>query len=299
VGWRSLMISRPARLRREHFSLAIEQDETVTIPFEDIAVIVLNHRQIILTHPLLSACAEYGIALFSTDDKELPNGLFLPFNSFCRSTKIIRLQIAASKPLLKRIHSNIVKQKIRNQASTLRLIGKSNSYLLNLINRVRSGDANHIESQAAGWYFAELFGRIFSRQEDNIINAALNYGYAIFRGAISRGLVAHGLNPQLGFFHNNEQNAFNLADDLIEVFRAIIDLYVYLRLFSRNGGFGKNEKLALVSLLNTDVLMPQGKMSALNAIDYMVESVVRFYSSKNVRLDLPTHIGLESHFMES
>ena len=78
MGWRSVMISRPARLRREHFSLAIEQEQTAFIPFEDIAVIVLNHREINLTHPVLSACAEYGIGLYATGQNHQPSGVFLP-----------------------------------------------------------------------------------------------------------------------------------------------------------------------------------------------------------------------------
>jgi CRISPR-associated protein Cas1 len=95
------MISRPARLKREHFALAIEQTEMVTIPFEDIAVIVLNHRQITLTHPVLSACAEYGISLYALGDNHQPSGVFLPFLQHTRTTRMLRLQLQAGKPLVK------------------------------------------------------------------------------------------------------------------------------------------------------------------------------------------------------
>jgi CRISPR-associated protein Cas1 len=89
--WRSVVVSNPAKLKRDHFSLLIEQEQVARLPFEDIAVIVLNNREITLTHPVLAACAEYGIGLFSTGDNHQPNGVFLPFQSHSRSTRMLRL----------------------------------------------------------------------------------------------------------------------------------------------------------------------------------------------------------------
>lgn len=121
--WRSVVVSRPARLRREHYSLAIEQDETAFVPFEDIAVIVLNHREITLTHPVLSACGEYGISLFATSDTRHPNGVFLPFLTHSRATRWLRLQLDIPRPLAKQTWAAIVRQKISNQAACLSLAG--------------------------------------------------------------------------------------------------------------------------------------------------------------------------------
>ena len=100
--WRSVVINQPARLKREHFALLVEQDQAARVPFEDIAVIVLNHREITLTHPVLSACAEYGIGLYATGDNHQPSGVFLPFQSHSRATKMLRLQLALDKPTGKR-----------------------------------------------------------------------------------------------------------------------------------------------------------------------------------------------------
>src|SRR3972149_9772164 len=120
VVWRSVMISQPAKLRREHYSLAIEQEKTAFVPFEDIAVIVLNHREITLTHPVLSACGEYGIGLFSTGDNHQPNGVFTPFLSHFRATRMLRLQLDIERPRAKRAWAEVVKIKIANQAACLR-----------------------------------------------------------------------------------------------------------------------------------------------------------------------------------
>ncbi len=225
--WRSVMISRPAKLRREHFSLAIEQEQTAFVPFEDIAIIVLNHREITLTHPVLSACAEYGIGLYATGNNHQPSGVFLPFLPHSRTTRMMRRQLDIARPRAKQVWASIVRRKIENQAACLRLCGRDGfDRLESYARRVRSGDADNLEGQAAAFYFAQLFGQGFHRDQEQWTNAALDYGYAVLRGAIARGLVAHGLHPTIGLFHDSEQNAFNLADDLIEPFRPLVDLHV-------------------------------------------------------------------------
>lgn len=299
MGWRSVVISRPAKLRREHFSLAIEQEQTAFVPFEDIAVIVLNHREIQLTHPVLSACADYGIGLYATGDNHQPNGVFLPFLAHSRTTRLMRKQMDIPRPLAKQAWANIVRRKIENQAAVLRFCAISGGDRMNsYARRVRSGDAENLEGQAAAFYFTQLFGQGFYRAEERWVNAALDYGYAVLRGAIARGLVAHGMHPPIGLFHASEQNAFNLADDLIESFRPLVDLHVAKNSASTEGDLTPQDKAELVALLNVDVGMPQGKMSALSAIEYAVESLVRLFEQGESELELPTLIGLQAHKLE-
>lgn len=299
MGWRSVMISRPAKLRRDHFSLAIEQEHTAFVPFEDIAVIVLNHREINLSHPVLSACAEYGIGLYSTGDNHLPNGVFLPFLPHSRTNRLLRLQLDIARPLAKQAWANIVRRKIENQAACLRLAQcHGEDRLESYARRVRSGDPDNLEGQAAAFYFSQLFGKDFHRAQERWCNAALDYGYAVLRGTIARGLVVHGLHPTVGLFHDSEQNAFNLADDLIEPFRPLIDLHARRSLPAVEGDLMPVDKAALVSLLNVDVGMPQGEMSVLSAIEYAVESLVRLYEQDDSALDLPQLNGLKPHRLE-
>ena len=299
MGWRSVMISRPAKLRREHFSLAIEQEQTAFVPFEDIAVIVLNHREIALTHPVLSACAEYGIGLYATGSNHQPSGVFLPFLSHSRTTRLMRKQLDIARPLAKQAWANIVRRKIENQSACLRFcVKKGVDRMDSYAHRVRSGDPENLEGQAAAFYFAQLFGPGFHRAEERWANAALDYGYAVLRGAIARGLVAHGMHPPIGLFHSSEQNAFNLADDLIEPFRPLVDLHVAKHPASIEGDLAPQDKAALVALLNVDVGMPQGRMSALSAIEYAVEALARLYEKDDSALELPTLIGLQTHVLE-
>ena len=300
VTWRSVVISRPAKLKRDHYSLAIEQEQTACVPFEDIAVIVLNHREITLTHPVLSACGEYGISLFATGDTHQPNGVFLPFLPHTRATRWLRLQLDLPRPVAKQTWATIVRKKIANQAACMRLAGRDDADRLDsYARRVRSGDNGNLEGQAAAFYFSQLFSKDFHRNQERFTNAALDYGYAVLRGAIARGLVAHGLMPSIGLFHASEQNAFNLADDVIEPFRPLVDLLVAKYVVPADDELRPEDKVALVGLLNVDVGMPRGKMSALSAIEQTIESLARIYDGGSESLlELPSIIGLEQHRLE-
>ena len=296
--WRSVVISQPAKLKRENFALLVEQEQSARVPFEDIAVIVLNNREITLTHPVLSACAEYGIGLYATGDNHQPSGVFLPFQSHSRATRMLRLQLDLDKPTGKRAWTAIVQAKINNQALCMKMLNAGDHEKLESFSRrVRSGDTGNMEAQASAYYFPQVMGRSFSRSQDGWANAALDYGYAVMREACARALVAHGLLPTLGLFHSSEQNAFNLADDLIEPFRPIVDLHVATNRKTDNAAdLSPADKVALVALLNVDMAMPRGVMSVLSAVEQAAESLVRLYDGgSELVLEMPRLIGLNQH----
>ena len=299
--WRSVVINRPARLKRDHFSLVVEQEQSARVPFEDIAVIVLNHREITLTHPVLSACADYGIGLYSTGDNHQPNGVFMPFLQHSRATRMQRLQLDLDKPSTKRAWARIVQSKINNQARCMELVRVAGAdRLASYARRVRSGDSGNLEAQASAYYFPQVFGRSFHRSQENWTNAALDYGYAVLRGACARALVAHGMLPSIGLFHSSEQNAFNLADDLIEPYRPIVDLHVAQQPARPDDAkLQPVDKVALVGLLNVDVAMPRGQMSVLASIEQAAESLARLYDGGSEQvLELPGLIKLRQHAFE-
>lgn len=299
--WRSVVINQPAKLKREHFALVVEQAQSARVPFEDIAVIVLNHREITLTHPVLSACADYGIGLYSTGDNHQPNGIFMPFLPHSRATRMQRLQLQLDKPTTKRAWAAIVRAKIANQARCMELLGRGDAERLHsYARRVRSGDAGNLEGQASSYYFPQVFGRGFHRSQAGWVNAALDYGYAVMRGACARALVQHGMLPSLGLFHSSEQNAFNLADDLIEPYRPVVDLHVAQQpIKPDDADLQPADKVALIGLLNVDVAMPRGRMSVLASIEQAAEALARLYDGGNEQmLELPGLIGLAQHQFE-
>lgn len=279
MSWRSVVVGRAARLRRDRAALLIEQEQVARVPFEDIAVIVLDHREIALTQSVLAACSEHGIALFATDDRHLPGGVFLPFLGHSRSTRLLRLQLALTRPRTKQLWAALVRAKISNQARCLELSGRDGAdRLQSYARRVRSGDPENLEAQAGAYYFPRLFGSGFVRAADVQVNAALNFGYAVVRGAVARSLVAHGLHPSLGLFHSSEQNPFNLADDVLEPLRPQVDLVVRGMFDGDTHAAGElqpAQKAQLVGVLHVDIGMATGTTTVLSSIELVVEALVR------------------------
>lgn len=267
---------------------------------EDIAAIVLDNLQITLTAQLLSACAAHQIALITVDETHLPNGILQAFLPHSRALKVMRAQLAIGKVLQKKLWQQLVQQKITNQASVLAKFNnpQSANYLGLKVAQVKPGDTNHIEAQAAQYYFSHLFGKGFYRKQENLINTCLNYGYSLVRSAIARSLVAYGCLPAFGLQHCNEQNAFNLADDLIEPFRPHVDAWV-LQLIDHPdtdlNHFTTQHKAKLVELLHQDLprLEQQkitGKATLLALVDMTVISLVQAYQGDNDCLVLPAAV---------
>ena len=291
MGWRSVIISQPAKLSVKNRQLLLQQDEgvTATLPLDDLAAVVLDTPQVLLTAALLSEFAEHGVALVSCDASHHPNGVSLPYLPHSRALQVMQKQLALTLPQKKRAWQSIVQQKLRNQAACLNRhrLG-AGKYLLKLAEQVRSGDPENREGSGAQYYFSQLFGGEFARGQERWRNSALNYGYAILRAAIARALVAHGFLAAFGLQHKNQLNNFNLADDLIETLRPVVDDWVAKHGERQADELDKSDKFALVQLLYADVAMRSGKMNVLAAIEYMVEGLGRYCdSAKLEELDWP------------
>lgn len=298
MAWRTLLITRPGYLSYKQQAMVIKQDEgEAQIALEDIAAVVLDNAQITITAQLLSALANQNIALISVDNTHTPNGVFLSYLPHSRALKVLRRQIELGKVRKKQLWQTIIQQKIRNQASVLKSIEAYTEAILleNMANKVTSGDPKNHEAQASQKYFKTVFGKDFIRRNENLINAALNYGYSIIRSAIARQLVAYGFLPALGLQHKSEQNAFNLADDLIEPYRPYID-YTVIQLIKDIGAEQKNltteMKAVLVEVLHKDVTRTDasqelGESTILSLIEATVISLSQRLVDKKNTLVLP------------
>ncbi|MDO4434335.1 MAG: type II CRISPR-associated endonuclease Cas1 [Alysiella sp.] len=296
MTWRSIVISKPARLSLQNRHLLIKQEDEITVPLEDIAVMVIEAREVVLTAPLLSALAQNGITLLTCDEQFLPCGQWLPFAQYHRCLKILKLQINQSLPQKKQLWQQIVKQKIRNQAWLLDYSGHdiAASRLKVLADGVKSGDKTFHESQAAALYFPLLFGDGFTRGQENSANGCLNYGYSITRSAIARALVQYGFHPALGVHHCSELNAFNLADDLIEPYRILVDLFVFEHKNRLPEDLDTAWKSRLVALLHHQIKLDGKTYSVLAAIDRTVQSLqVALTQSDAALLKLPEMLPLK------
>ena len=174
---------------------------------------------------------------------------------------------------------HIIKHKISNQADVLQRHSKHDAErrLKTLARGVRSGDVGNTEAHASQVYFRQLFGSSFSRKQSRIHNTALNYGYSIIRSALARNLVSYGFLTALGLHHRSEQNAFNLADDLLEPFRPIMDAYVLMHfpLDSEDRDLSRDDKACLVNILHSDVAINDcGSMSTKSTLPAASEAIV-------------------------
>jgi CRISPR-associated protein Cas1 len=262
MAWRSVVISNPAQLRLENRALVVAQEAgTARVMLEDISALILETPQATITSAVLSACMAAQVCVVTVDERHMPNGVLTPYQCHSRSLKVLRAQLDLGQPARKRIWQRIVQAKVANQAAVLVHFGREDEghKLQVLVGRVGSGDPGNIEARAAQSYFKALYGKEFTRGQGRLINAALDYGYAILRATLARDLVAHGFVTALGLFHRSELNAFNLADDLLEPFRPVVDRKV-MEVFGSETDreLVSADKAALVGVLHDNVALTQG-----------------------------------------
>lgn len=226
-----LVVQLPEVEKNEEFSEKFKKEAVATFPIEDIGVVVLDNKQITITHGLMETLLANNCALITCDSSRMPVGLLLPLAGNTTQTERFRHQINASVPLKKQLWQQTVQAKIANQAEVLHeLTGAVVKNMQVWANDVKSGDPDNYEARAAVYYWNNFFPQIkgFTRHREGVPpNNLLNYGYAILRAVIARSLVASGLLPTLGFYHRNKYNAYCLADDIMEPYRPFVDKLVY------------------------------------------------------------------------
>ena len=301
MGFRNIKIDSHVKLSIKNQQLYIETDILRQIPLEDINCIIIENQTVTVSAYLLQKMADMGITVYVCDEKHLPNAVLLPMVRHSRHFKILKYQIEAGKPLQKRLWQQIVVRKIRNQALCLAYLDLDGSEeLMKMCKEVQSGDRTHVEAKAAAFYFKSLYGLGFSRGNDHVINSALNYGYAIVRGLIARSIVCHGLEPSIGVFHPSELNNFNLADDMIEPFRPLVDLYVSQNydVAEIDSDLTPERKRDIFGIINYDMDVKGEKRIISNCIDMLVASYSSALQGKRSDLELPELMQLQVHSYE-
>ena len=291
MGWRTVVITKHSKISIENDQLkyAPKDGETIKVPIDDISVIILEVHQVTITSALMSRLTESNIVLFTCDKTHTPNGVFIPFHQHSRYTQVAHKQIAWTEPFKKRVWQKIVSEKVWNQSKTLKYMGKEKVKQLEAYAKnVKSADSTMVESSAARIYFVALFGKFNRRDESDWRNSALNYGYALIRGAISRSLAAHGFLPAFGLFHHSTLNAFNLSDDIIEPYRAFVDVVVsehyenFIELPDTK--FLPEHKVELYQLFTMKTIIDETSTTLLNSIEVCVTSLMNATLEKDVGL---------------
>lgn len=299
MAYRNIIVTRNIGIFVHNYQLVIG-NEDMCVPLEDINCLVLEHAGIMISSGVLQRLSENGCLVYICDEKHLPSTVVLPMARHSRHFKMLTAQLAITKPRQNRIWQQIVKQKIANQAMCLKLCDKKNAdQLYNMTKKVQSGDKTNVEAQAAALYFKSLFGNDFTRGDDNGINAALNYGYSVLRGHIARSIVCYGFEPSLGINHHSHLNNFNLEDDFIEPYRAIVDYFVYTQLhMEERKELSKEMRYQLVDIVNYDMGIYGEKHVIHHAIDKMISSYNSVLMGNKDELEIPELIELERHNYE-
>ena len=236
-----------------------------------------------LTGHVLAEFATNDVVLITCDAYHLPSGTFFPFHDNSRYSEVAHIQISASEPLKKRVWQSVVQQKILNQSAVLCALGIDN-VLSEIVKRVQSGDSDNREAHAAQLYWRLLFGDFTRRDDANIINKALNYGYAIVRGCMARNIVASGLLPCFGIHHDNQLNQFNLVDDMMEPLRPFVDYCVAKLDLSECSDLTPKLKSKLISVLLCNANMNGEAISLLKCVEIMSASLAKTLRQKDYRL---------------
>jgi len=289
---RTVDISEPAYLHMEDRQMLVDKNGEVvaTIPIEDLGILILQNPGIVLTQSLIVACQENNVVVIFCDKAHLPYSVILPIsdgNSL--HTKVLREQVAVSLPTSKRLWQQIVRQKVREQSNTLMRVGTRSAALDRLVEKVKSGDRENHEAQAAQLYWKALMGNNFRRDRTaNGVNALLNYGYAIVRAMVARALVGSGLHPAMGLKHQNQYNGLCLADDLMEPFRPWVDCIVYqIRETQEEPVVDRNNKQQLLQLLGEMVIWKSEQMPLMVASHYMAADLRKAYAETDYKLSFP------------
>lgn len=225
-----LVIKLPEVIKNDSLPESFKQESVKTIPIEDVGVVILDNKQITITHGLIEALLANNCALITCDSRRMPVGLHLPLEGNTTQSERFQAQIDTSVPLKKQLWQQTIQAKIINQAYVLNTC--RNEIVKNMLawaKDVKSGDSDNLEGRAAAYYWANMFPNVedFRRAREGVPpNNLLNYGYAVLRAVIARALVASGLLPTLGIHHHNRYNAYCLADDIMEPYRPYVDKLV-------------------------------------------------------------------------
>ncbi|HYK75333.1 MAG TPA: type II CRISPR-associated endonuclease Cas1 [Daejeonella sp.] len=304
---RTLHFSNPAYLSLNNGQLLIdlphlkvlgEKESKKTVPIEDVGIILLDHKQITITHSCIAALLQNNAVLITCNDTHHPTGMMLPLDGHDTQSERFRYQVDASLPLKKQLWQQTVQAKILNQAAVLAERNIAYDNMLYWAKSVRSGDPDNYEGRAAAYYWKHVFPpkiEFFRGREGDPPNNLLNYGYAILRAIVARGLVCSGLLPTLGIHHRNKYNAYCLADDIMEPYRPYVDRIV-LGIIDRGENFlelGPSIKSQLLGIASVDIHFEKTKSPLMVGLQSTTASLAKCYEGTSRKINYPMIKQLE------
>lgn len=284
MSFRTVVITRQSKISYKNRFLVVKQEtDEKLIHLSEIDTIIVDSISVSISAYLLKELADNKINIIFCDEKHNPFGELIPYYSRHNTSKKIKEQISWKQKDKDILWKNIVINKITNQALLLKKVhSDKHDLVLSYISEVVNGDKTNREGHAAKVYFNALFGNNFTRNKDDVINAALNYGYAVLLSTINKEIINNGYLTQLGIHHKNEFNQFNLTCDIMEPFRIIIDSFVY---YNKDREFDTNYKLDIVNIFNNSY--------KFNGKNYILKELIKLFVKSTLE-----SIGNETKYKE-
>lgn len=272
MGWRTVVISNQAKLDYKMGYMVIRSQSTYRILVDEINTLVIENPMISITGFLIEKLIEKKIKVIFCDSKHNPSAELVARHGSHDSSAKVRTQMKWADNVKHLVWKEIVADKIRKQAGFLYDVGRrpEADLLFSYIPQIEPGDVTNREGHAAKVYFNALFGMDFTRSTPNAVNSALNYGYSILLSAFNREISSNGYLTQIGIFHDNMFNHFNLGCDFMETFRIIIDREVYMMNLNT---FEKEEKHKLWCIMNKQILIDGKTQNVTNAVRIYTRSL--------------------------
>lgn len=270
MSFRTVVITKQSKISYKNRFLVVKQEDNEKyIHLSEIDTVIVDSISVSISSYLLKELADNKINIIFCDEKHNPFGELVPYYSKHNTSKMIKKQIKWKQSEKDKLWAEIVKNKIMNQALLLKKI-KSSKYklVLSYVNEVVDGDKTNREGHAAKVYFNALYGNNFVRNQDDSINAALNYGYAVLLSTINKEIINNGYLTQLGIHHKNEFNEFNLTCDLMEPFRVIIDNFIY---YNQERKLDTDYKFDIVNIFNSTFRYQNKKYTLKDIIKMFVK----------------------------
>lgn len=288
------LLLRLPEVERGNVPEQFKREAERTFPIEDLGLVILDHKQIVVTHGVLESLLENNCVVVTCDSTHMPVGLLLPLVGNTIQSERFREQISCSKPLQKQLWQQTVQAKISNQAACLNRVEPNVEVRCMRVwsADVRSGDPDNLEARAAAYYWRNFFPEFpeFVRSRDGEYpNLLLNYGYAILRAIVARSLVGTGLLPTLGIHHHNRYNAYCLADDIMEPYRPYVDMLVKQIVRERGVVVDLDRELKgrLLSLPTLDVTIARHTSPLAVAVDTTCKSLQKCFAGEARQLVYP------------
>lgn len=271
MSWRTVIVSTHSKLEYKMGYLVCRNEQIQKIHLSEISTLIIESTAVSLTSALICELIKNKINVVFCDEKHNPHSQVLPVNGSHDSSKKLKIQTEWDETIRGDVWTEIVANKIYQQAKHLKDVGSEQASLLySYIEQLQPCDTTNREGHSAKVYFNALFGLSFSRNKQNFTNSALDYGYAIILSAFNRAIVANGYNTQIGLYHRNEFNPFNFSCDLMEPFRVLVDRLVVQM---EGESFDTDAKRQLQNIPNLKVKIAGKEYTVLDAVGIYCKSV--------------------------